>query len=108
MTTFENGPAAGQTLMLKRCPVFLRVVRNSSGEVDALDQLDDEPAADEAIFAYRTDGTTGTVHIRKKFGGGFYPIADYRIVENQPSDEIMRSSQKWAEWCKTEFEQKIS
>ena len=38
MTTFQDGPAKGMTLMLKRTPVYLRVVC-SLGKVDALDQL---------------------------------------------------------------------
>jgi hypothetical protein len=63
MTTFEDGPAKGQTLMLQRAPLFLRVVIDPSGKVDALDQLTDKPASNEKIFAYVLTAEPGRFHI---------------------------------------------
>lgn len=103
MTTFTNGPAASATLWLKRAPLFLRVTKGPTGEFDALDQLSDTPKADEAIFAYRRVGRSGSVHINaRKNGrhcGGFFTTATYEIVPIQPDDATMRDTAKWREWC---------
>lgn len=57
MTRFEDGPAAGVNLSLRRAPMFLRVVQNNqTGEWDALDQLDDTPEKNETIFVYKVHG----------------------------------------------------
>lgn len=46
MTTFIDGPAKGQTLMLRRNPVYL-IVTEENGKFDALDQLEDAPKPTE-------------------------------------------------------------
>ncbi len=79
MTSFLDGPAAGQRLMLKRAPRFIRVVTHG-GKFDALDQLGDVPLPSEAIHVYEITGKPGGVHLntRGKPGGGFFTIAKYR------------------------------
>lgn len=102
MTKFEDGPAKGQTLMLKRAPIFLRVT-DCGGKFDALDQLDDSPRKDEKLHAYIIilEKSRGSCHIRRSGGGGgFYPIAEYRLVVKQPGDTVMRDNDRWTEWCK--------
>lgn len=94
MTRFEDGPAKGQVLMLKRAPYFLRVTE-ADGKWDALDQLDDEPSLSERLFAYELMGKPGVVFMRP---GGTYPAALYRFVERQPTDLQMRDGRAWALW----------
>lgn len=108
MTRFENGPALGKILQLRREPLFLRVVVAPSGDVDALDQLDDKPASDEKLFAYRKSSRDGTIHINsrdRKTGrrtGGFFPLSSYALVGAQPDDATLRDGSKWAAWCVAE------
>jgi hypothetical protein len=98
MTTFEDGPAKGQTLMLKRAAVFLRVVE-SNGTWDALDQLDDTPKPEEKIYAYQIIGKPGMMHLNRGGGrSGWYAIASYRLISPQPSDTEMRSTDAWWDW----------
>lgn len=101
MTTFEDGPAKGQCLMLKRSPRFLRVTQHLHPKEtwDALDRLEDEPLVQEKLLAYERVGKPGVCHIHKRGGGGFYTMASYRFVPTQPSDEQMRTVSAWREWC---------
>lgn len=101
MTSFDNGPAKGQRLMLKRAPLFLRVVE-AGGKFDALDQLADEPEAGERLFAYRRVGEVGMCHIHRKGGGGWFTIANYALVAQQPDDATMRDTTAWRAWCHQE------
>lgn len=99
MTTFQDGPAKGQRLMLRRAAHYLRVVE-SGGKFDALDQPDDQPEAGERLFAYEIVGEPSMCHIRASGGrGGSYPIATYRLVADQPADADMRTTQAWHSWC---------
>ena len=103
MISFIDGPAEGQTLSLKRAPIFLRVVKEDlqSGKWDALDQLDDEPTAGEKIYAYiNNEFKPGWVHLNRGHGrSGFYPIASYKFIDPQPADAEMRTTSAWAAWC---------
>ena len=109
MISFLDGPAKGQVMVLKRVPQFLRVVQNSNGDIDALDQFYDTPSLDESIYAYQTEGEVTRAHIRvsgsRKAGkstdlrSGFYWMAKYRLCPVQPSDSIMRSAIAWGEWA---------
>ena len=103
MTRFLDGPAVeSKMLLLKRAPHFLRVVQGPNGDWDALDQLDDRPSADEKVFAYEMVGEPTFCHIRrdKRAGGsGLYRGGTYRIVAEQPTDEQMRSTALWRDWC---------
>ena len=102
MTRFEDGPAAGQVLSLTRAPIFLRVVLAPDGKVDALDLLEDTPAQDEKLFAYQRVGEAGMMHVRRSGGrGGWYTVADYRLVKDQPAESDMRSNAAWAKWTGT-------
>ena len=98
MTTFQDGPAKGQTLMLRRAARFLRVVEQG-GKFDALDQISDKPQPLEKIYAYEIVGTAGMCHIRRTGGCGFYAMANYKLVEPQPSDAEMRETKAWHDWC---------
>jgi hypothetical protein len=101
MTTFEDGPAKGQRLMLKRVAVFLRVVFDATSDKwDALDQLDDVPMNNEKVYAYTLVSCHGMCHINSRRGSGFYPISHYRLVAEQPPEIVMRHLNTWAQWAK--------
>jgi|ERR1051325_882218 hypothetical protein len=104
MTSFEDGPAKGQHLMLKRAARFLRVVE-ADGKWDALDQPDDRPRPKEKLYAYEITARPGWCHLncgRRGGGSGFYPIATYRLVKTQPADAEMRSAEAWSRWCESQ------
>lgn len=98
MTRFEDGPARGKTLMLKRCPFLLRVVE-CRGKFDALDQETDEPAPDEKIYVYELTTHPSFCHIRGGRGSGFYPIANYKLCVDQPPEATIRTRVDWFNWC---------
>ena len=98
MTKFIDGPAAGQTIPIHRAPLLLRVVRDGQ-TWDALDQLDDKAKPTEEIFVYIADERPRPVHIRAEKGSGWYWIGNYRLLSEQPADEILRDNTRWAEWC---------
>lgn len=103
MTTFEDGPAKGQTLSLARAPLFLRVVHDNAGTSqhgwDALDQPEDSPRERESIHVYLLAHKPGHVHInRGRKGSGWYAIASYRLYTQQPDDATMRDSGRWSVW----------
>jgi hypothetical protein len=113
MTTFSDGPAKGKRLMLRRTPIFLRVVVGPDGAVDALDQLDDEPRPDERLYAYRFVRDGGSVHINSRDAsgrrnGGFYRIAEYAPVEPQPADDQMRAWAAWVAWTEARYAQEAA
>lgn len=107
MITFIDGPAQGKTLELHRTPIMLRVVKSTlTGEWDALDQLDDTPKASEEIHVYRMrPGSSGTVHVDyrdAKTGrrrGSWMKYAEYTLWPEQPADAIVRTNERWREWC---------
>lgn len=98
MTRCLDGPAAGQTLQLRRAPTYLRVVVDAAGTWDALDQLDDYPQMDETVYAYRMEGEPTWMHVRARTGGGFYRGGQYRVVEPQPDQAVLRSETRWQAW----------
>lgn len=98
MTTFLDGPGKGTTLMLRRAPMFLRVVVNGKGIVDALDQPDDISHAAEMVFAYEMVGEPMTMHVRRTGGGGFYAGGEYKLCSPQPTEGELRSTQLWIRW----------
>lgn len=100
MTRLNGGPAAGQILLLQRAPLFLRVTQNADGRWDALDQIDDTPAFDERIHAYVRTGVSGSAHINLGRKGGMWcAVSEYRYMEEQPPDEVMRHNNRWQEWA---------
>lgn len=99
MTTFEDGPAKGQTLMLQRVPKFLRVVVDADGTWDALNQPEDTPKPTETLYAYEMVGEPGWCHLNRGGGrGGFYGIATYKFIAAQPPQETMRDWDQWQKW----------
>ena len=32
-------------------------------------------------------------------GGGWYPMAEYKLASVQPYDATMRAADKWRAWC---------
>lgn len=105
MVSFLDGPASGETLMLRRVPMLLRVVQSRDGEWDALDQLDDVPKATETIHVYRRrdDLGVGWMHLcargRSRAASGRYYNCSYSVVPNQPSDEQVRTTEAWQAWA---------
>lgn len=100
MTTFTNGPAKGQTLLLRRSPVYLRVVFDSRN-FDALDQPDDEPRRNERVYIYELQETKGHVFLDGPKCRGCFAIASYSMVLNPPNEATMRDTDAWAQWCAT-------
>ena len=106
MTKFQDGPAAGVVLGLRRSPLYLRAVQNRFGENaawDALDRLADRPEPDERIVAYRRVKYDGHVHIcRRPTGGGYFAMAEYVVCDQQPTADVLRNTNKWQEWAQAE------
>jgi hypothetical protein len=102
MIRFIDGPAAGVKLTLRRTPILLRVVFNGS-TWDALDQLDDTPAADETVHVYRVASVPSTYHIdytdratgRRR--GEWRTTADYAFYATPPDDAV-RATEAWRAW----------
>lgn len=104
MTTFEDGPAKGQTLMLQRAPRFLRVTQHGA-TFDALDLMGDVPKPEEKLFVYEIVGEPGRIHINRSGGrGGFFSTGHYRFVSPQPADADMRNFEAWCRWCHRQAE----
>ncbi|MFZ5832386.1 MAG: hypothetical protein ACOY3P_20055 [Planctomycetota bacterium] len=101
------GQRIGSRLALTRAPIFLRVVVNEDGEVDALDLLDDTPSAYESIHVYKCSEVyaSGVLCSRGK-GCRRFTDASYRYYDEHPADDILRDNAKWRAWCKTEAERK--
>jgi hypothetical protein len=105
VTEFTNGPAAGVVLTLRRAPLFLRVVQDSVGNWDALDQVSDLPGPEEKLYAYRRSGDAGNVHLQRqdpKTGRrmcGWFVCATYEVVEQPPHEVLMRSALSWQAWA---------
>lgn len=58
LLTCEDGPLAGETFTVERCPKVVRCVRAADGTADILNEPDDAPRLDEAVHWYRWDGKT--------------------------------------------------
>ena len=104
-TSFINGPAGTQVLMLRRSPRFLRVIRSAGGKWDALDHTDDLPYAGDTLYAYRRVGEpiVGCIDYRGGDGrrtGGRFSFARYAHVDPQPPDEVLRDTAAWQAWCR--------
>jgi hypothetical protein len=111
MTSFIDGPCKGQSMLIKRSPLYMRVtMRNHLGKVqiDALDQLNDTPMPSEVCFAYRIapdeeQMSFGSVHIKcsgsAKSASGFYKVVSYAFVKEQPAQDVMRNNELWRNWC---------
>lgn len=106
-TKFTGGPADGKRLSLSRAPYFLRVAE-CRGEIDALDKLDDKPTAAENLWVYVLNKNSGGAFIdghdpkTGKRWGRFETMAEYVLWNTQPSDETMRDSIAWQQWCQSQ------
>jgi hypothetical protein len=93
-----DGPCQGNYLV-KRAPVYLRAVKDKSGETDVLDQLEDTPKDTETVYVYKlVDGTPGTIHLYGKNISGWFAIADYRYM-SEVDGETLRDTVVWREWA---------
>jgi hypothetical protein len=102
---FVDGPAAGKGLSLARTPLFLRVVIDHAGKVDALDQLDDEPQPTERIYVYRLCDMTSVIYCSRGHGCRRERVAEYRFhLDAQPTDEEARDREKWQAWAMNQAE----
>ena len=98
MITLKDGPAAG-SYMVKRAPPFLRAVVSSAEGADVLDQLEDSPAPNEAVYVYKRTGEASTVHInRGRKGSGFYALAQYIYLEDVEGESV-RDNLEWNRWA---------
>lgn len=99
-----GGLRVGPTLTLSRRPKYLRFVATGSGfaGLDALDLLADEPKPEEEIFA-AVLVERGSLHVDgvrngKRFAE-WLDTADYDLLAEQPSDEVLRDAAKWQAWA---------
>lgn len=99
-TRFLDGPAEGANLSLRRCPYFIRVVVDELGGVDALDQLDDTVRPGETAYVYvLRDVPTHAIACTRGKGCRSLVIAEYRLHEEQPSQDTLRDNASWQEWA---------
>jgi hypothetical protein len=105
---YLDGPAAACLggLLLRRAPLYLRVTRSPEGKWDALDQLTDTPAPGEVLYAYRRQSQSGAYFLDWTEGGrrrgGCFVQATYVFVPEQPPDAVMRDTQQWRAWARTQ------
>ena len=107
MITFEDGPAAGAVLDLRRAPVFLRVVIDrKTNEVDALDLVNDLPTLGEDVHVYRRIGKAEAYHLKcsPPAASGMRSRAKYQLYDEQPADHVGRSRRSWEEWVMFQWE----
>ena len=103
---FLDGPAKLATLDTRRVPLLLRVVIDSDGTVDALDQLSDAPKPSERIHVYQRVGKPSTYHVlcTPRRLSGWHVTAEYRLYEHQPDDATARDSHAWREWAARQWQ----
>lgn len=85
---------------IERAPKFLRFTINggpSRGKWGAMDGLDDKAKSDDMILAARLVKLG-----EKKRGGQIVKSAEYKLIDEGPTEETMRSTAKWREWCNAE------
>lgn len=104
MIDFKDGPAAGTSLTLARAPIYLRVVIDeTTGQVDALDQMDDTPGPSERIHVYRRTIDGGMVHVcgrgsRHGRGCSAYVMASYEHMPDVDGESV-RVNERWRAWA---------
>jgi hypothetical protein len=97
MTTILDGPAAGQTFMLTRTPIFLRVTEKN-GKWDALNETYDEALPGEKLHAYLLVAHHGYACVDGKNFRGRCAMASYAYIDAQPTGDILRDNEQWAMW----------
>jgi hypothetical protein len=113
MIRFHDGPAAGTFLLLRRAPLFLRAVENMlSGEWNALDQPGDRPSPAEHVVLYRRHGPPGVAWICDGGRGGRWGrqaiSAEYRLVDPQPPDDLLRDQARYEQWCQATYQSELT
>jgi hypothetical protein len=106
--TLIGGPAAG-VYMVKRAPLYLRaVVDKVTAEKDVLNELADEPSANETVSIYKREGEATTVHLlmspRKL--SGWYMLAKYKFLDDVDG-EPLRETAAWRTWVIEHTEAKV-
>lgn len=94
---------------LERAPRFLRFVMVGSKweTLDALDQPDDAPNDGEKCYAAEQSDSSN-VHVDgyrngKRFGE-WCKTATYKLVQDQPAQEVMLDYEQWKAWCMARIE----
>lgn len=103
MSSFLNGPAAGRTLSIRRAPYLLRVVIDrTTGAVDALDQLDDDPSDTEDVYVYRLAAPPQQAHVcyggRQRHRSGWFEFGIYQHVP-EADGAALRETAAWRAWA---------
>lgn len=101
-----DGPGAGKDFLVRRCPIFVRVVETPDAALfdagrstwDVLDMPDDEPQRGEVIHVYRREGRVDLAWIDGPTARGRYAFAEYRHVPTMPEEE-RDLRERWPEWC---------
>jgi len=99
---FLDGPSKATQLELERTPIYLRVVIDSKGAVDALDQLDDVAQDDERIYVYKA---ANRVHVCRRGKGQRSGWEEwYSMLAMQPADAEVRTMEAWSMFVKSIIE----
>jgi hypothetical protein len=101
MITLIGGPAAG-TYTVKRAPLYLRaVVDKVTNDKDVLNELADEPSANEAVSVYKLEGDATPIHLKlsgtAKAASGFYMLGKYKHLADVDG-ETLRETAAWRQW----------
>lgn len=92
-----DGPGQGQKFFAQRAPVLLRVVLNYDGRWDVLDQLEDEPTAQEEIFVYHQSSWMHVRANKRSDSGTYYEYTHWPIDNIQKS--TLRYNDRWRTWA---------
>jgi hypothetical protein len=89
--------------------VFLRfcLVGNDPQSLDALDQPDDDPGADELLIVGRlVDRSVILVdgHRGGRRCGWQQEVCEYEVYAEQPPQDVLRNRDQWSAWASAEFE----
>jgi hypothetical protein len=102
VSLFLDGPAAGATLSLRRAPYLLRVIVDTSGGIDALDQLDDEPTEEEEVFVYALAAPPQKAHVcyggKDRHRSGWFEFGIYRHLPDVDGERL-RETTAWRVWA---------
>jgi hypothetical protein len=76
-----DGPCAGHTFTVPRCPRVVRCTLGADGKADILNLLEDEPEEGESVHWYRWDGQEAVrCHIFGSRRKGYMPSGWYSMV----------------------------
>jgi hypothetical protein len=76
LVSCADGPLAGASFTVSRCPRVVRCVRALDGTADILNEPEDVPRLDEEIHWYQWDGkSAGHVYLRGKERGCYSMVS---------------------------------